>query len=255
MKIVRKKFKKRFSRARVMRMSVRKLTDEVTALALKTGAELVGFASAEKLEREAPVGHRPSDLLKGSKSVVMLSCGRSLNEDREYVYNWGPDYSLTYIRLKDEIKWRRRQARGCIDAVKSFLQEKGYNVVTEPHGWSGILSFKTAAYLAGQGVFGRGSFIVHPKLGPLNVLACILTDAELEYAKPLSVDVCKDCLACVEACKYGAFRKESDDPPRAVYRWLGEKCRCYDLIMNPVTLKWTYGPCNSKCAQSCPIGK
>ena len=230
-------------------MNVKKLTNEVSELALKTGAELVGFASAEKLERGAPIGHRPSDLLNNSKSVVMLACGRSLNEDREYVYNWGPDYSLTYIRLKDETKWRRKQARGCIDAVKKLLQQKGYNVVTEPHGWSGILSFKTAAYLAGLGVFGKGSFVVHPKLGPLNVLACILTDAQLEYGKPLKTDVCKACKECIKACKYGAFKQEG-----STCRWLGEKCRCYDLIMNPVTLKWTYGPCNSKCVTACPIG-
>lgn len=230
-------------------MAVRNLTDELSAFALKTGAELVGFVSADALEKGAPEGHRPSDLLKGSRSIVMLACGRSLNEDREYVYNWGPDYSLTYIRLKDETKWRRKQARGCIDAVKNFLRQRGFNVVTEPHGWSGILSFKMIADLAGIGVFGRGSFMVHPKLGPLNVLACILTDAEFEYGEPLGIDVCKDCTECIKACKYGAFRKESDR-----YVWLGEKCRCYDLIMNPVTLKWTYGPCNSKCVTACPIG-
>jgi epoxyqueuosine reductase QueG len=230
-------------------MMTRNLTDEISTLALKTGAELVGFTLAENLEREAPVGHKPSDLLKNAKSVVMLASGRSLNEDREYIYNWGPDFSLTYIRLKDEVKYRRKQARGCIDAVKNLLQQKGFNVVTEPHGWSGILSFKMAAYLAGLGVFGKGSFVVHPKLGPLNVLACILTDAQLECGKPLKMDVCKNCIECVKACKYGAFKKESDN-----HRWLGEKCRCYDLIMNPVTLKWTYGPCNSKCVTACPIG-
>jgi len=231
-------------------MNIKKLTDEINTLALKNGAELVGFTSAEEMERKAPLCHKPSDLLKNSRSIITLACGRSLNEDREYVYNWGPDYSLTYIRLKDETKWRRKQAKPCIDAVKSFLQQKGYNVVIEPHGWSGILSFKMAAYLAGVGVFGKGSFVLSPKLGPLNVLACILTDAELDCGEPLNLDVCKDCTECIKACKYGAFRKESNN-----YRWLGEKCRCYDLIMNPVTLKWTYGPCNSKCSNACPIGK
>lgn len=231
-------------------MDTKKLTDEINTLALKNGAELVGYTSAEKMEKESPLGHKPSDLLKNSKSIITLACGRSLNEDREYIYNWGPDFSLTYIRLKDEVKWRRKQARECLDAVKSLLQQKGFNVVTEPHGWSGILSFKMAAYLGGIGVFGRGSFLLHPELGPLNVLACITTDAKLDCGEPLNVDVCKDCLICVKACKYGAFKKESSG-----YRWLGEKCRCYDLIMNPVTLKWTYGPCNSKCANACPIGK
>ena len=231
-------------------MYTNRLTDEIRALALKTGAELVGFAPAEKLERGSPVGHRPSELLKNAKSVVILACGRSLNEDRDYVYNWGPAFSLTYIHLKEEVQWRRKQARGCIDTVKEFLVQSGFSAVTEPHGWSGILSFKMAAILSGLGVFGKGGFVVHPKLGPLNVLACILTDAELRYGEPLNMDVCGDCVECIKACKYGAFKKDDKE-----YMWIGEKCRCYDLIMNPVTLKWTYGPCNSKCVSLCPIGK
>jgi epoxyqueuosine reductase QueG len=231
-------------------MDIKKVTDEISTLALKKGAELVGFTSAERMEKGAPLGHKPSDLVKNSRSIITLACGRSLNEDREYTYKWGPDFALTYIRLKSETKQRRMQARGCIDAVRSYVQREGFSVVAEPHGWSGILSFKMAAYLAGLGVFGKGGFLVNPTLGPLNILACILTDAELEYCKPLNVDVCKDCVECIKACKYGAFKIESDS-----YRWLGEKCRCYDLIMNPVTLKWTYGPCNSKCVTACPIGK
>jgi epoxyqueuosine reductase QueG len=233
-----------------MKMTVKSLTNEIKKLALDMGAELVGFISAEKLENESLPGHKPSDLLKTSKSVIILACGRSLTEDRDYVYNWGPDFSLTFIRLKDEAKWRRKQAKRSIDAVKSFLQQKGFNAVIESHGWTGVLSFKLVAYLSGLGVLGKGNFIVNPKLGPLNVLACIVTDAKLEHGEPLGVDVCKDCTECIKTCKYGAFKKGSDR-----YLWIGEKCRCYDLIMNPVTLKWTYGPCNSKCVHVCPIGK
>ena len=231
-------------------MTDTKLTAEIKKLALETGAELVGFTSAEKLEGESLTGHKPSDILKTSKSIITLACGRNLNEDRDYIYNWGPDFSLTFIRLKDETKWRRKEAKSSIDSVRNFLQQKEFNTVTESHGWTGVLSFKLAAYLAGLGVLGKGNFIVNPKLGPLNVLACILTDAPLECGEPLTVDVCKDCTECIKACKYGAFKKESDR-----YMWIGEKCRCYDLIMNPVTLKWTYGPCNSKCVHACPIGK
>jgi len=231
-------------------LSSERFTDKIKKIALSSGAEFVGVASAAHLEEGSPKGHRPSDLMVNAKSVIVLACGRKLNEDRDYVYKWGPDFSLTYIKLKDEVKQRRTQARKCIESVKSFLAEKNFKAVTEPHGWSGILSFKTAAYLAGLGVFGKGSFVVHPKLGHLNILACILTDAPLQYGTPLTIDVCGDCMECIKACKYGAFRKEGNN-----FSWIGEKCRCYDLIMNPVTLKWTYGPCNSKCVNVCPIGK
>lgn len=226
------------------------LTDEIRDLGLSTGAELVGFASTEELERGSPKDHKPSSLVSDARSIVVLACGRNLNEDRDYVYKWGPNFALTYIKLKDEVGQRRTVARKSVEAIRSFLVEKGFKAVTEPHGWSGILSFKMAAYLAGLGVFGKGNFIVHPTIGPLNIVACILTDARLVYGTPLNIDVCGDCIECIRSCKYGAFRKEG-----RTFRWIGEKCRCYDLIMNPVTLKWTYGPCNSKCVNVCPIGR
>jgi len=227
-----------------------KLTEKIKTIALNSGAELVGFASAEQLEEGSPKNHKPSDLISNAKSAIILACGRNMNEDRNYIYKWGPNFSLTFIKLKKEIKQRRTEVRRSIEAVKNFLTQKKFKAVVEPHGWSGVLSFKMAAYLAGLGVFGKGGFIVHPRLGSLNVLTCMLTDAPLNYDTPLKIDVCGDCIECVKACKYGAFKKDSES-----YRWIAEKCRCYDLIMNPINLKWTYGPCNSKCVNVCPIGK
>src|SRR3989337_532400 len=127
------------------------LTDEIVALALSNGADLVGFAPAEILEESSPKGHKPSDMLSHAKSIVILACGGRLNEDRTYFYRWGPHYSLTYIRLKDEVKQKRQQARQCIEKVKNLLLEKKFKVAIEPHGWSGIISFKMASYLAGIG--------------------------------------------------------------------------------------------------------
>ena len=227
-----------------------KLTKEIRALALRTGADLIGFISAKKIEEGAPEGHKPSVLVSNAKSMILLACGRKLNEDRDYSYEWGPRYSKTFIKLKEGIGPIRNEARKSVDAVKSFLNDRGFIAVTEMHGWSGILSFKMIAYLSGLGPIGKGSFIVHPKLGPLNVLSCIITDAQLEYGSPMNIDVCGSCNECIKACLYGAFKKEGEN-----YRWIADKCRCYDLIMNPVNLKWTYGPCNSKCANACPIGK
>ena len=226
------------------------LTDTIRILGLNKGAELVGFASAKELEKDAPKGHKPSDFMINARSVIVLACGRKLNEDRIYHYEWGPHFSLTRIELKEELKPLRIEARQSVEAVKEFLTKEGFKVVTEMHGWSGFLSFKMATYLSGLGVFGKGDFVVNPRLGSINVLSCILTDASLKYNTPLKIDVCGDCIECIKACKYGAYKKESSG-----YRWIPDKCRCYDLIMNPVTLKWTYGPCNSKCVNACPIGK
>ena len=70
-------------------METEKLTEEIRALGLKTGAELVGFTSAKKMEEGAPKGHKPSVLMPNAKSIITLACGRKLNEDRDYEYEWG----------------------------------------------------------------------------------------------------------------------------------------------------------------------
>ena len=45
---------------------------ELKEKALAMGARAVGIASVEDINRFAPSGHRPDDLLKGAKSVVVL---------------------------------------------------------------------------------------------------------------------------------------------------------------------------------------
>ena len=100
------------------------LTDEIRALGLKTGADLVGFTSAIKLEEGAPKRHKPSVLMSKAKSIITLASGRKLNEDREYEYEWGPGYSKTHIKLKDHLVPLREEARKSVEAVKDLLKKK-----------------------------------------------------------------------------------------------------------------------------------
>ena len=103
-----------------------KLTEEIKTLGLRTGAELVGFTSAKKMEVGAPPNHKPSVLMPNAKSIITLATGRKLNEDREYEYEWGPGFSKTYIKLKDCLVPLRREARKSVDAVKNLLKERGF---------------------------------------------------------------------------------------------------------------------------------
>ena len=231
-------------------MEVEKLTNRIKTIALSSGAELVGAASAEQLEEGSPNGHKPSNLLPEAKSVIVLACGRKLNEDRYYFRKLSPHWTINFIILKPTLQIRRKRATRCVNKVARFLENEGHKAVIEMCGWSGILSFKMAAYLAGLGAFGKGGFIIHPKYGPLNVLACIVTNAQLEYGSPLNQDLCGECIECIKACKYGAFKKQGKN-----FTWNGQRCRVYDTIVNPVTPKKTYGPCNSQCVNKCPIGK
>ena len=51
------------------------LEAEIKEKALSMGARAVGIASVEEINRFAPPGHRPDDLLKGAKSVIIIAGG------------------------------------------------------------------------------------------------------------------------------------------------------------------------------------
>jgi len=212
------------------------LTNRIITIALGSGADLVGIVSADQLNR-APEGHRPSDLLPTARSVVVLACGRKLNEDRYYIGK--------FVSTKFGVRLKRILAHRGMNKVARFLKLKGFDVAIERSGWSDMLSFRRATYYSGLGVMGKGGFVIHPKYGPLNVLCCIVTNAPLNPGRPLNVDLCKVCTLCLKVCAYGAITPCGFD---------GCKCRFYDYYDAKKGIS-KYGPCNAKCVNLCPIGK
>ncbi len=231
-------------------MTTKQLSETIKTIAVNAGAELVGFTPAHTLEADAPSGHKPSNLLPNANSIIILAGGNKLNEDRHYIREIGSLSTLTQIELKNSVKLERRRTRTCIQAVHDFLIRNGYNSAVETHGWYDTLSFKQAALHAGLGVIGRGTFIIHPEYGTINVLACIVTDAILIPDEPLDMDLCGDCVICIQACKYGTYRKRGD-----VFEWNGSRCRFYNIVPTESGTITTYGPCNGDCINLCPIGR
>jgi len=231
-------------------MTTTELSKTIKTIALNAGAELVGFASTYKLEKEAPTGHKPSNLLPNARSIIVLAGGNKLNEDRHYVREIGSLSTLTHIELKHSVKLERRRTRACIQAVHNFLITTEYQSAIETHGWYDTLSFKQAAIQAGLGVVGRGTFVIHPLFGTINILACIVTNATLTYDDPLTIDLCGDCTICIQACKYGTYRKRGD-----TIEWSPRRCRFYDVIPTESGKLTTYGPCNGDCINLCPVGR
>ena len=212
------------------------LTSKIMTMALSSGVDLVGISSVDQFE-DAPEGHRPSDLLPTSRSVVVLAGGRKLNENRYYIGK--------FIVMKFGVRLKWKLARLSVNKVASFLKHEGFNVAIEWSGWSDKLSFRQAAYYAGLGVLGKGGFVVHPNHGPLNVIGCIVTDAPLKPGTALNQDLCKECILCLRVCAYGAITQNGFN---------SQKCRCYDLYDAKRHIS-KFGPCNSKCVNLCPIGK
>ena len=47
--------------------------EEIKQFTIEQGADLVGIASVADINRYAPPGHRPDDVLTGAKSVVVFA--------------------------------------------------------------------------------------------------------------------------------------------------------------------------------------
>ena len=220
-----------------------KLTASVKEIAYSLGADLVGVAKAETFA-EAPKGHRPEELLRGARSVIVMAI-HLLDASLESAPN--REYSVTYNVVNwelDRIAFR----------VARFLQGKGYRALqvpaSPPYDVSrnmGDLSHRHAGYLAGLGVFGKNSLLLSTKFGPRIRLVSVITDAPLKADKPLDLDLCKECNKCIRACPAGALKGER----------IVDKLRCdahHVEVGKQLQLEDWEQICGV-CIRVCPVGK
>jgi epoxyqueuosine reductase QueG len=219
-----------------------KLTVSVKKLAHSLGADLVGVAQANSF-MEAPKGHRPEDLLRGARSVIVMAI-HLLDASFESAPN--REYAITYSTVNQELN--RIAFR-----VGRFLQDKGYRALQVPASPPydmernmGDLSHRHVGQLAGMGVFGKNSLLLSPKFGPRIRLVSVITDVPLKADTPLNMDLCNDCDKCLQACPVGALKGERIvDKPKcdAHHVEVGKKMHLGDLDICGV------------CIRVCPVGK
>ncbi|MCL2143104.1 MAG: hypothetical protein FWH44_02450 [Methanomassiliicoccaceae archaeon] len=172
------------------------------------GAVVVGIASSDGLS-SAPDGSRPSDVLKGCRSVIIL--GIPFTQDSLL------GDTADYTNVRTEMVKRT----GVIaEKVAKRVKSKGYRTVTVT-SCSTKISLKHAAEQAGLGVIGRNYLLINPEHGNLLWFSAVLTDASLEPDRKVHYSVCADCSKCVEICPSKAL----DDPGR-----FGKK-KCSDTCM------------------------
>jgi len=197
----------------------------VKARARELGADLVGIAPGEVLNRHPPDPARPQTpeqiTLEDSRSVIVLA--RKLltglarlrgSDDRHKQYS--TELILTDL---EEI---------CLKLIY-FLEDHGYPAITvppmhsdpndyDPNGNSrGPLSLPHAAVEAGLGTLGLNLMLLTPEFGPRVLLAGVLTSAPLEPDRPLGHALCigEACGRCLLAC-----------PGDAILHWGLDKARC-----------------------------
>lgn len=169
--------------------------------------DYLGVANAERFAG-APAGARPTDLLPGAKSVVVLAVKLSLgavqnvfraHEDGlrsalgiygSYAYSLFPNFYLKFAAY----------------STARFLEKHGYMSNPLPSGpgsASAPFSNRHAAAAAGIGFFGWSDLLMTPDYGPRVRIVSVITRAELEpdpvIPTPKVCDPIK-CGICVKVC-------------------------------------------------------
>lgn len=191
------------------------LSDEVKDYALTAlEVDLVGVTSVDRLSG-APDGHRPTDLLPGSKSVIVMgvrlpvgalqAISRAHKDGLRHAlciygthgYALTPNYHLAFAAY--------RMAR--------FLERKGFVTTPLPSGpgQGGYpFSHRHAAVAAGLGEFGWSSLVVTPEYGPKVRFVSAITRADLPpdrlYEGPMLCDS-STCGICTSVCPPKAISK------------------------------------------------
>jgi epoxyqueuosine reductase len=174
--------------------------------------DVVGVTSVARLSG-APEGHRPTDILPGARSVVVmgvrLSWGaiqaifRAHEDGRRdlqciygvHGYSVTPNYHLFFAAYK----------------MARLLERHGFVATplpSGPGGGGGPFSHRHAAVAAGLGEFGWSNLVVTPDYGPRVRWVSVITRAELEpdplYSGPGLCDRGR-CRVCVDVCPVGAI--------------------------------------------------
>ena len=159
------------------------------------GACVVGIAVSKDFGA-APDGYKPSDLLEGCVSVIVLgapSPREALNNSEDYTASRNEMLGKMTDISKEVAK--RIKKDGYNTKAISASGGKFVNGVTYGH-----MSLKHAAELAGLGFIGKNYLLINPRYGNMLWLSAVLTDAELAPDKKIGSNACGSCGICVESC-------------------------------------------------------
>lgn len=217
---------------------------KVKKFARGIGADLAGIAPVDRFEA-APEGHRPGDIVKNARSVVVFALrlpGSVLD---------GP--ATSYQSSMDAVH-RRLDELAVMLAL--FLEDSGCRAIPVPSDepyrhWEaertygrGDLSHKHAAQAAGLGRLGRNSMLITPRYGNRVHLVSIVTDAALDPDPLLQWEPCPPgCARCIRACPAGAIM----EGPSV------DQSKCRPVVMQKLPKGTVIEACWA-CRKACPAG-
>ena len=214
------------------------LKNELRNLALSNEMDYFGVGSVNRWAN-APVGHRPNDLLPEAKSVIVLGIRipKGAIEGNRRAYEGLRHGIFTYMLYG----YNKLNERLDLAAVKiaRFLDNAGYksfllpaSVPRDEYLMMGEMSNRHAAVCAGLADFGWHGLAMTPEAGPRVRWVPIITELELEADPMYSGDPLCDhnqCSVCVSACPVQALSED-----HAVNLIIADREFSYGLLNRPL---------------------
>ena len=161
--------------------------EEIVAYCKRKGALAVGVADLETLERIAPPGHRPTDLMPKVKSVIALGVGGQTQGA------WAlPAKALGYFGSTETRAYTI--AYGCAFFIENRFGIRSIYCPPDMDTESGprvpLQSLKLHAEIAGIGARSfAGDILLHPDFGYM-YFASVFTELELPPDEPMKENPC-----------------------------------------------------------------
>ncbi len=229
--------------------------NEIKEILNSAGIEKFGFVDKTVYDKQAPSGHRISDLLPAARSalVYILPVNREVVD--RFPQDFEGDYYEIYVREKKKVTERLLEAG---DLVVAAFRDNGFSAMIVPKGskkYMGPISLKHLGYYAGLGVFGRNSLLLNPVYGPCLRIGAVLTEyVPSEFGTFMDmVPICQGCNRCIAACPAHVLEAPQKGE---MYRVSKEGCLRYFCKMRHIEDVSENANVNCRlCMQVCPVGR
>jgi epoxyqueuosine reductase QueG len=196
------------------------LSERIKKVALESGLDLVGIAPAAPFEgyrwKESIMRNPRLTMSDAQSLVIVAACDLKSIKESHVVPPIGlvaRSYAAGHeFNLYDELF-----------PIRELLENEGYQAHISPNTMAASsIPLKLAAVRAGLGLQGKHSVVITPEYGSWITFGALMTNASLEYDKPLTDDICGKCTACIDACPMGAIKEP----------YIVDMSLCFDEILN-----------------------
>lgn len=205
------------------------MRERIIELAKKNGADIVGFASADRFDKDDAV----FQIMPETKTVigmafrVLRGIYRGIEEGSTYyqyttmaVENMEetimPMAQLKVAMMMEEegfMALPQRRHQQIMAEENSTNPEVAYDAVYRGKAAEVQMDFMDAAIKCGLGERGLHNTLLTDEFGPMVRYCFILTDAKLEESAIIEPHLCDKCGACIKGCPGHAIDEKGDVDP------------------------------------------